>query len=62
MSLSYDPKNLIFYFEELIVSMMTGLGYCVNAESKDLRVVIVLGSGGWYNTIASHKRSLTPII
>ena len=52
-----EPKKLVLNVEGLAVSAMAGVGYGVDAVGKGLRVVII-DSGGRWNSIAGHKKDL----
>ena len=65
-SIPAEPKKLICYVEGLAMTAVTGMSDCVNAVSKDLRVVIVDGGNGRHGRrqgdAIGHKRSLSLII
>ena len=59
-SVSSEPKKLILNVKGLAVSAVARVSYSVDAVGEGLRVVVVNSGGGW-NGVASHKRSLPPI-
>ena len=59
MSLACDPIDLTFPFEDLVVMALTGMSNGIDAMSKDLRVAVVGGGGGWYGVAVGHKKIST---
>ena len=57
-SISSEPKELVLDVKGLAVSAVARVSYGVNAVGEGLWVVVV-NSGGRWNSVASHKKIST---
>ena len=59
-SVPSEPKELVLNVKGLAVLAVARVSYGIDAVGEGLWVVVVNSGGGW-NSVASHKRSLPPI-